>query len=179
MVRDFSLLIMKKKGFTIPELLVVIAIMSLLTTITLPNWRSGQQSLALERSAFKLAQDVRRTEEMALRAEAFTCDVGSITGYGVAFDTSSPERYIIFADCDSDNAYGLGDSEVEILEFEGNIIISSLLPGPQASVVFVPPTPQIWLKPGSPQEIQIQLSPTGGEINRLVTITSKGIIDIE
>lgn len=176
---DFTVLTMKKKGFTIPELLVVIAIISLLTALTLPNWRSGQRSLALERSAFKLAQDIRKTAEMALRAEAFICDTGKITGYGVAFDTSSPERYIIFADCNADNAYGIGDGEVEILEFEGSIEISSLVPGPKASVVFVPPIPRIWLKPGSPQEIQIQLAPIGEEISRLVTITDKGIIDIE
>ena len=179
MARDLSFLRTQSRGFTLPELLVVIAIISLLTALTLPNWRSGQQSLVLERSAFKLAQDIRKTQEMALRAEAFTCNVGSITGYGMAFDMSSPERYTIFADCDGDNTYGLGDSEVEILEFEGSTVISSLVPGPQASVVFVPPTPQIWLKPGSPQEIQIQLSPTAGGISRWVTITKKGIIDIE
>lgn len=179
MARNLSLLTAKSKGFTIPELLVVIAIITLLTALTLPNWRAGEQSLALQRSAFKLAQDIRRTEEMALRAEAFTCEEGNITGYGMAFNTSSPETYTLFADCDGDNAYGSGDSEVEILEFEGNTVISNLVPGPWASVVFVPPTPQVWLKPGSPQEIQIQLASTGDDQSRLVTITRKGIIDIE
>ena len=157
---------------------MVIAIISLLTALTLPNWRSGARSLALERSAFKLGQDVRRAEELALRAQAFECETGSITGYGVAFDLYNPTTYLLFAECNGDNTYSSQDSIVDTITLESDTVISSLVPGPQSSVVFIPPTPRIFINPGGLEELQVQLTTTGGA-SKSVTITHKGIIDIE
>lgn len=180
MVRDFSVLGGVKKGFTIPELLVVIAIISLFTAITLPNFRAGEQSLSLERSAYKLAQDVRRVEELAQRAQAFNCNTGSITGYGIVFDTSTPNTYTIFANCNSNNIYDSSDDDVDVIELEKNITITDTSPGgPQVSIIFTPPIPAIKMHPSGSNEIQIILSPTGSAISRSVTITNKGIIGIE
>ncbi|MDO8669067.1 MAG: type II secretion system protein, partial [Candidatus Buchananbacteria bacterium] len=58
-----------KKGFTLIELLVVVAVITALTAVVLPSFRSGDNQLALQRSASKLAQDLRRVQGMAVSAQ--------------------------------------------------------------------------------------------------------------
>jgi len=83
----------REQGFTLPELLVVVAIIVLMTGLALPNWRSGERTLALDRVVHKAGQDVRRAQELALRAQAHTCPndpTEKISGYGVFFDQNTP-----------------------------------------------------------------------------------------
>ncbi|OHA70595.1 MAG: hypothetical protein A3D64_02140 [Candidatus Wildermuthbacteria bacterium RIFCSPHIGHO2_02_FULL_49_9] len=170
-----------KIGFTIPELLVVTGIIILLTALVAPFWRSGQQGLALDRAVHKAGQDVRRAQELALRAQAYSCDKGSIYGYGVFFNQASPSSYILFAECDSANVgYDQeDDTVVETIQLQNGIEIASVSTG-QASIVFVPPAPLVFLKPGDPSAVQVSFNRTDGAgVPKVLDVSSKGVIDID
>src|SRR3989344_8930515 len=172
---------MKKKGFTLIEILVVIGIMIFMTALVLPNWRRGNQELAIDRALHQVAQDITRAEESALRAQFFQCQTGSIKGYGVYWDrTEMPDSYLVFADCNGNEQYDISDTTVETIEIENGISISSLSPDPFFSIVFTPPEPRVAIKPGDPSQAQIILTlDSEPGTMRTITVTSRGIIDIQ
>lgn len=137
---------MNNKAFTLIELLVVTSIIALLTALILPNYRAGNQSLALQRSAHKLAQDLRRAQEMALSSQEFNGEVPQ--GYGIYFDISDPARYVLFADLNNDQAYTvLLDGVVEDVLLEKQAEIGSLSTGSYLTVTFTPPDPIVTINP--------------------------------
>jgi len=134
-------------GFTLVELLVVTGIILLLTALTLLNFRGVERQLALSRSVHKLAQDLRRAQEMAMATSEFQ---GSVPkgGYGVYFDISEPEHYILFADFDGEHDFDGSSEIVEDIKIEKGIRISSLSsPTSTLSIVFTPPDPTITIEP--------------------------------
>ena len=171
----------REKGFTIPELLVVVAIIVLMTGLILPNWRSGEKTLALNRVVHKAGQDVRRAQELALRAQAHNCSVGAMRGYGVYFSQNSHTSYIIFAECSGNFEYDQGmDDIIETLSLESNIEIASVNPSPAVSILFIPPTPLVFIKPEDPLSTQISFQRIDGvEGMKILDINSKGVIDID
>jgi len=169
-------------GFTLTELLVVIGIMILMAALITPNWRRGNQALALERAVHKVSQDITRARELALRAQFFQCEQGSINGYGLYWDrTAMPDSYLLFADCNGSRQYESNvDSTVETMVLEQGVAISSLNPDPSLSIVFVPPEPSVTIKPGNPSQAQVILTlDNEPATTRTITVTSRGIIDIQ
>ena len=76
--------IKKESGFTLTELLVVASIIILFSAIVLANYQTGNKQFALQRSAHKLAQDIRRAQEMAMSAkECEPCGNVVPPGYGI------------------------------------------------------------------------------------------------
>lgn len=178
------------KGFTIPELLISVFIIVLMTALTLPSWRLGETTLALDRAAHKLAQDIRKATELAQRAQSLalplTCAPGSISGYGIYFSTATPTSYILYAECNGDQDYDSGvngDTLVQTVTLENRLQITSATPSPSFSVFFVPPVPTITIQPtdpGNPDQAKITLSVVGDPTRfKTITVTTKGIIDID
>jgi len=175
-------LVKSQLGFTLSELLVVIGIIALITVLVVPNWRSGERSLALDRVVHKAGQDVRKVQELALRAQAYTCDPpGSISGYGIFFDESNSTSYILFAECNGSNIYNAGiDGIVKTVQLESGIEIQSVSPSPKASIVFIPPAPTVFIKPGDPLAAQVFFVRIDGVGDtKILDVSSKGVIDID
>lgn len=143
-----------KKGFTLAELLVVTFIIIFLSALIFPNYRAGEENFALQRSAQKLAQDIRKTQQMAMSAEKFKggLDLVSFKGvYGIKFQTDS-SNYTLFADLNNDQSCE-PEEEIENLSLEKKVKISSLSPSSPLNntliITFTPPDPQTNINPTS------------------------------
>lgn len=178
-------------GFTIPELLVSVFVIVLMTAIIVPSWRAGEMALALDRAAHKLGQDVRHAQELALRAQPFTCSIGSMSGYGVFFNEDDPDSYILFAECNGNNAYNAGtDGLVQSIPLEAGISIQNVFPAlpttiKEGSVVFLPPIPAVMIMSGTtspiarPQMVIVLQRKDNSALTKRITIKGKGIVDID
>ena len=123
-------------GFTLIELVVVMAIISIMTAVVLVNYRPGGQQLALDRSVSKLAQDLRRAQEMAMSPrEEGGCGPGFPGEYGIRLSRlgthyPGPNRVALFANCCDDpgekgeydnDPMGCMDSVLYVVEFESEV----------------------------------------------------------
>ena len=182
-----------RPGFTLIEMLVVMSIIVIMTAFVSINWRSSGEALALNRSAHKVARDMRAVSELALSSRSFT-DAGcaSFSGYGIHMDSSASTKtcYLIYAECNGSEAYqgpdcdstsGMSpDKQIRIFELEKGVRIKSISPNPQFSVLFIPPDPQIIIKPGVFTQAQVILESINNPANtRTITVTKKGVIDID
>lgn len=170
------------KGFTIPELLISVFIIVLMTALTVPNWRTGETTLALDRAAHKLSQDIRKATELAQRAQFYDCGAPKkISGYGMYISTTVPTSYTLYVECNDNQVYDgpIVDAVFQTVTLENRIQVSSATPT-SFSVFFVPPVPTITIQPGNLPDAQITLSVVGdASRSKTITVTTKGIIDID
>ncbi len=147
-----------KSGFTLIELLLVITIISILTAVTVVDYQSAEKNFSLERSANKLAQEMRRVEQMAMSAEQIGSPGAKFYpegGYGIRFeepDAGSPlGQAFIFADCDNNHQFTSGNDicdgsfseKIKDIELEKDIKIKSLSPISNLDITFKSPGPTI------------------------------------
>jgi prepilin-type N-terminal cleavage/methylation domain-containing protein len=142
----------KKSGFSLVESLIVISIILILTAGVFVNYRQGQNQMNLQRTGYKIANDMRKTETMAGLMDANCCPGGVCTfpnsykySYGLFFDKVDASKYVFFADCDGDGKYVSGtDSLIETANLEANIVMNQINGGDalsSISFVFLPPEP--------------------------------------
>lgn len=169
----------KSKGFTLIELLITIGLISILTLALVPFYHSGQNQFALSRSAHKLAQDIRRVQEMSMSAKEL--DGVIPTGFGIYFKRSWSDSYILFANLNSNNHRDGADQDLETIELESRIIISDLEPSSNFSILFVPPAPVTWINKSSSDTVAvITLSIEGSPgQTKTITVNNAGLIYVE
>jgi len=167
-----------KKGFTLIEVLIVLAIIFILTSTTFPFYRTAQRQYIIENAAQKLAQDIRRVEEMAMAAkERPGAPVNFQRGYGIRLQTNS-SNYILFADLNNNRNYDPGE-EIEISSLGENVRITNLSPDSPLTIVFLPPDPQAIITP-STSLATITLSLLGSStFQRRVVVNAIGLIYVE
>ncbi len=162
-------------GLTLVELLVVISIIAVISAIVFANYREGEKQFALQRSAHKLAQDIRRAQNMAMAARG----IGGVVprGYGIHLITTSPTQYILFADNNGNGLRDAGDTDVETLGLETGNSITGLSPASPLTIVFFPPDPTVLIS-GSPANTlaSISLNYAGGA-GRTVSVNRAGLIE--
>lgn len=166
------------RGFTLIELLTVAGVIIILTAVVLPNYREGNKQLALQRSASKLTQDLRRAQEMAMSAREVA---GAVPyGFGIHFDNFWSNYYILFADLNNNHHRDAADRDLEILKLESNLKISNLSPAISFSIVFAPPDPATWINDlSSGVAAQITISINGSADNKIIFVNNAGLISIE
>jgi len=107
-------------AFTFTELLISMAIIVLLSGLLLAEYQRGEYSRGLDDVAQRLAQDIRRVENMALEGEKYKGEISY--GYGIGFKTT--DRYFIFKDDDNGDDYDDGE-EIETINIPSDFKISS------------------------------------------------------
>jgi len=182
-----------QKGFTLIELLTVFTVIIVMTIAFVPLLRGGEQTFALERSVYALAQDMRATMQFALGTRDHVCGGGAIEGYGMYINPSTPECYIIYAQCGGNLRYqgvlcdGSGTPGVdEIITnhiFEGGVRIQSANPmqAGALNIVFLPPEPITSINDNAAQTlgtIVLELENDPSQTKTL-RINTKGMIDID
>jgi len=148
------------KGFTLTEILIVISIFTLLTIILILNYRAAGERLNLYRSAHKLAQDIRRVQEMAMAARQLNGEIPE-GGYGVYFNENEPNHYILFADLDKNQKYtASSDKLIEDISLEKESNISEISSGSDLTIIFTPPNPNVNFAPDA-DTVSITLGGSG------------------
>lgn len=170
---------MKNKGFTLTELLTVIAIISIMSVLVLPNYRIGERQFALQRSAYKLAQDLRRAQEMTMSAKEFPAAPPTFMGvYGINFQLNFTS-YILFADLNNNKVFDSGE-EIENLSLEKGVKISNLSPASEGpgplNIAFTPPDPTINFNPSDSLAI---ITITNDIQTKTIKINKAGLIYVE
>jgi len=165
-----------QKSFTLVELLVTTGIILLISALIFPNYRAGEEELSLQRSAQKVAQDLRRVEELALSAKAYPNAPSTFKGgYGINFQINSTS-YTLFADLDDQKDFDSGE-EIEISDLEEKVKITGLSATP-LNVVFLSPDPEVFISGGS--EAQITLSfETNPTKTKIIKVNQVGLINVE
>jgi len=168
-------------AFTLVELIVVISVIVILSTFIFINYRSSENQFSLQRSANKLALDIRKIQEMAMSVREYR---GSAPqgGYGVYLTTAEPASYILFADCDGEYDYdevgnycsGAPEKIGEDVTFEGDVEISSLSSSP-LTITFTAPNPTVNINyPSGDSSATITLA--SGTRTKIVKVNDAGLI---
>ncbi len=175
------------KGITTIEMMVTIGIMAIMAAAIFFSWRPAESTFSLTRSAHQLAGDLRRVQQMSISTRAFSC-VGQdadYSGYGLFLDAGASDGYYLFENCTADWLYGAGE-EISWQAFEEGVTIKSVSvegtysSSGQASVVFVPPNPKVYIQGedvGHEAVIVLELAGEGQE--REVKINNAGRIEID
>jgi hypothetical protein len=170
----------------------VIAIIFVLSSISIFSYRSGQKEFALQRATYKLAQDIRRTQEMAMATmkcpQGTNCAGQIPVGYGVFLDISgggNPTSYTIYADTDGDSYFTGIDAIIATSTFEQGIIISNIetVPNPKRIAInFEPPDPKVKLKfdPGAGSEVNnVTITLSVDSLTKSIFVNKAGLIEIQ
>ena len=167
-----------KKGFTLLELLVNVFIISLLSAIFLANYHRGERATDLERGAFQVAQDIRKTEEMVMSGKAFR---GSFPkgGYGIYFQSNS-SCYSIFADLNANNNFDGDNEEVSKICLSHKIKVKELKVDDDshdtAWALFFPPEPTVKIMPsGSSLSVYLSL---GDLPEKEIFLNKVGLVEV-
>lgn len=168
-----------KKGFTLIELLVIITIIAFMSALVIPNLKFGEEQFAVQNSAHRLAQDLRRVAEMAMSSSELNGDIPQ-GGYGIYFKTNE-NSYILFADYSGDKQYdGVSEKILEQSFLNERIIINELfytISKTELNIVFTPPDPIIHIKPGNGSMAEIFISDQVSE--KIITVNKAGLISVE
>jgi type II secretory pathway pseudopilin PulG len=184
---------MNNKGFTIIAMVVVISVISILSVFLFANYQGGEGEFALQRSAHKLAQDIRDAQERSVASQSFK---GAYQGgYGISL-TEGAETYSLFVDCNEDGIYNgaalncqdcssgscgaFSETElVETLSMEDGVTVLSLVPDTAGilAVVFLPPDPSVTFSPAA-SEATISIQGPGTESVESIELNSAGLITV-
>jgi prepilin-type N-terminal cleavage/methylation domain-containing protein len=171
-----------KAGFTLTELLTVAGLIAVLTAIFFVNYRNANQQFAVSRSAQKLAQDIRRAEEMSISAK--DCCGGIVPpGYGVWLEQGN-SYYIIYADTQPPSGngfYSTSDTVIETNQLESGVTIQSVgTANGKVGINFAPPSPTIKIKyQDSGEQSSTTITLAGGGTTKTVKVNNAGLINVE
>lgn len=160
-------------GFTLTELLVIVAIISLMSTLMVVNYRSGERQFALQGSAHKLAQDLRRTEETAMSMRQFNCPSGTLKGYGITFEAGA-ESYSLIVSCGDTPPFPV----LETISLDKGVKIKALSPSDPLDIFFYPPDPEVDFGGGNKATITLYLENEPENI-KIISVNKSGLITIE
>jgi len=165
------------KSFTLVEIIVVIALVVLFTSLILPFYRKGEERFVLERSAYKLAQDIRDAQEMAMSVREI--EGQNVYGFGVHFKESWRNFYVLFADLNGNHHRDGNDQDIKTYYLERGVEISNLAPSSDFSVLFAPPDPEVWINNSLTQNATVTISVVSSpSLKKNILVNCSGLIEV-
>lgn len=93
-------------GFSLVELMVTIGIFAFISILILANYPRFASRLLFNRKVQEISQHIRRAQTYSIGVRG----LGDFESpYGIYFSMSAPQRYIFFADRDSNKMYDLSE----------------------------------------------------------------------
>lgn len=142
------------QGFTLLETMVSLSIVVLMTGLFLANYHSTNQKATLNAAADQLVTDIRLVQSYALGAKKNN-NVVPAGGWGLYFNVSSPNQYIIFTDDTGSHEYSMSDTTYRTVQLPTSVKIDTRANSglfvnnnnsDTLSVVFSPPEPKTYIK---------------------------------
>jgi type II secretory pathway pseudopilin PulG len=100
---------MREEGITLIEIIVVIFIIVIFSMILVVNFPTILKQYALSRVTYKLAQDLRKTEDLGLSGVPLYDISGKtqikVKGYGIYINLNNTNQYSIYADVNGSESY--------------------------------------------------------------------------
>ncbi|MBU2579509.1 prepilin-type N-terminal cleavage/methylation domain-containing protein [Patescibacteria group bacterium] len=169
----------RERGFSMTELLVVMFIISLISAITLANYRQGQRKYILAQSVQKLVSDIRKAQNMALSGFDIA---GAYYGYGVYLEEGD-SYYIIYGDVNDNSTYQSSDDIIEEVSLfpQGVEVDSVSTPAGKMSIFFEPPQPTTYINGNNTPGLSgtISLKVTNSSLSKTIRVTTAGLIQVE
>lgn len=146
---------MKEKGITLVEILVVIFIIALFSGILVSDFPKIRRRFSLTRATYKLAQDLKRVQDMGFSGVRLKDSLVRAKGYGIYIDLKAlgNKEYLMYADTTepADQKYTSGeDYIIETTDFsttEKEVIIKEIKNTDNYNqwviINFKPPNPDI------------------------------------
>ena len=181
---------MKEKGITIIELAVVIFIVGLFAVISISDFPKIQKGFALSRTAHKLAQDIKRAQDLSLSGVRV---FEPTYGYGVYLSAGKLE-YVIYDDINpSYFGYIIEDNVVDTIivdQEKSGVFIKEIVNevignkiGSAVSINFTPPDPIINITDEEEnvyRKIGIILGlKSDSSVSKIIWVNTSGLIDVQ
>ncbi len=169
----------KQKGVSFTELIVVLAVILIITTIVSVNYHEFRGSLALDRTANKIAQDIRKTLNLSISSPAPPVD-GVVSsdfagGYGIRF-YEDENRYEALTHTGEELRYSA--VEPANLEEKGIIISEVEVCTSHPVIFFFPPDPLVFIGDHSISDEDLREGPFSGSCEEMkITIALHGYED--
>ena len=193
------------RGITLIELIIVIFIIAYFSIILISDFPKMLRQFALSRVTYKLAQDLRKSEDLGLSGVPINDQNNNpiaIKGYGIYINLAeSTTKYIIYADVDGNQKYS-GDFSTHLCSDQINpksdcpiekiIDISNENPSLSikepitnisedlTSINFSPPNPTVRIDNINPSSssVGITIGNTDG-LERTIQVNTSGLISVQ
>ncbi len=125
-----------QNGFSLIEMLVSVFILTIITTLSITNYRAGEKKNLLNLESNVLLSNIRKMQNMVLNGSKFNEKEMPFGGYGIHFEDTSSK---IFYDDNSNQVYDDGE-EVSPIPLQK---ISLSVSGNNSNLIFYPPKGQV------------------------------------
>ena len=188
----------QEKGSTLTEIAVAIVIIVFFSMVLIADFPGIIRQFAVSRSAYKLSQDIRRTEDLGLSGiQIESQETPPPGGYGLYINTEGggDKQYIIYADnCsgppnfeyDSDGCDSIIET-IKMFEEKGGVYIKYIkneveLSFSSVSINFTPPNPKVTITAagGEINSINIVIGSTfDNNLEKIISVNSSGLIEVK
>lgn len=173
-----------RAGFTLVELMVTVGIIMIITAVVIVRYGAFNSAVLLKSQAYEMALNLREAQVFAISARG---DQSAFRdGYGLYFNTATPNQYRLFFDRNGSGFYNSGEEVGEPFIIDARFMIRNICTtactSSQLSVLFKRPDfdANLWIYGGSPASARIVITPASdADIERSVTVSNTGQISVE
>lgn len=173
----------KQKGFSLLEILVSIFIIASISGIFMANYHSANKRSELINAAQKLASDIRLAQNYSLGSREFNNEAPA-GGWGVYFNKTAPNYYIIFADTNGNKNYNAGIGEkFKQVDLPAGVSVNNIIDVKTGTlnyiaITFLSPDPITYIAASTNNKAQITLRDANTGSTKTVEVNFLGLVEV-